>query len=142
MKPVEFSQFFRLLNAVKEGQAEKRGEFESLLNSYEKSEGSENHLEQLGQMFLFIGITELYKYSGTDSLEEIGRIDKDGWEDIKEKSRAELPPHLANKMIIFAKEEGLSKELSKKWGVAKREVERNVMGMARYVTEGIIDAID
>ena len=35
-----------------------------------------------------------------------------------------------------------SKKIATKWGTSKRQVENNIMQMARYVTEGIIDAIE
>ena len=31
---------------------------------------------------------------------------------------------------------------SKKWDTTKRELNKHIMNMARYITEGIIDAID
>ncbi len=142
MKPVEFSKFYRLLNEVKEGQADRKEELDLTLNEFEASENSESPLHQLGQIFIYRGIKELFEYAGTTDVESIGRLEADDWDELTEKWKAELPPHLANSMISYAKKNALSKLISKKWGTPKREIEKNIMGMARYVTEGIIDAIE
>ncbi len=66
----------------------------------------------------------------------------EAWSQLTEERQAELAPHLANKMITHAKEMKLSQTISKKWNSSKREVNNNIMGMARYITEGILDAIE
>ena len=79
-KPVEFSKFYRVLNAAKEGEEGKSLELESMLKEYEASEKSESALHQLGEIFLYVGIMELYKYSGTQDIKAIGLLDKDDWD--------------------------------------------------------------
>ena len=141
-KPVEFSKFYRLLNAAKEGEEGKSMELKAILKEYEDSNKSESPLHQLGESFLYIGVEELFKYTGTDDIYQIGQIDKETWEEMGTEKKGELPPHLANTMIKYAKKNNLSKEISKKWDIPKRQIDRNIMQMARYITEGIIDALE
>ena len=141
-KPVEFSKFYRVLNAAKEGEEGKSAELESLLKEYEKSEESAGPLHQLGETFIYVGMKELYSYSGTKDMEAIGLLDKDAWDKLAEDNKADLPPLLANSMIRHSKNNKLSKKIANKWGISKREVENNIMQMARYITEGIIDALE
>ena len=77
--PVEFSKFYRVLNAAKEGEEGKSLELESLLKEYEASEKSASALHQLGEIFLYVGIMELYKYSGTQDIQAIGVLNKEDW---------------------------------------------------------------
>ena len=141
-KPVEFSKFYRVLNAAKEGEEGKSDELDSMLKQYETSEESASPLHQLGQIFLYVGITELYKYSGTKDMQAIGLLDTESWDKLAEEQKADLPPLLANTMIRYSKSNNLSKRISSKWGTPKREIDNNIMQMARYVTEGIIDALE
>ena len=141
-KPVEFSKFYRALNAAKEGEEGKSDELEALLKEYETSKECEGPLHQLGESFLYIGVTELFKYSGTKDMQAIGLLDKDSWDQLAEENKAELPPLLANTMIRYSKTNKLSKKIAARWGISKREVENNIMQMARYITEGIIDALE
>ncbi len=141
-KPVEFSQFYRALNAAKEGEEDKAIELESILNKYKDSKESEGPLHQLGETFIYVGIMELYKYVGTEDIKEIGLLDKDAWDKLAQEKRADLPPLLANTMIRYSQNNKLSKKLSAKWEISKREVDNNIMQMARYITEGIIDALE
>ncbi len=141
-KPVEFSKFYRVLNAAKEGEEGKSIELESMLKKYANAETSEGPLHQLGETFLYVGIMELYKYSGTEDIKEIGMLDKDAWDSLADEKKADLPPLLANTMIRYSKSNKLSRKLSAKWGISKREIDNNIMQMARYITEGIIDALE
>ena len=141
-KPVEFSKFYRILNAAKEGEEGKSEELESILKQYETSEDSESPLHQLGEIFLYVGLMELYKYSGTKDIQAIGLLDKEKWDQLAEENKAELPPLLANSMIRHSKSNNLIKKISTKWATPKREIENNIMQMARYITEGIIDALE
>ena len=141
-KPVEFSKFYRILNAAKEGEEGKSEELESMLKQYESSEESEGPLNQLGEIFLYVGILELYKYSGTKDMKDIGLLDKEAWDKLAEDNKADLPPLLANSMIRYSKSNKLPKKISSKWGTSRREIENNIMQMARYITEGIIDALE
>ena len=117
-------------------------ELESILKEYETSENSESPLHQLGEIFLHVGLMELYKYSGTNDIQAIGLLDKESWDQLAEQNKAELPPLLANTMIRYSQNNKLSKKISAKWGMAKRKVDNNIMQMARYITEGIIDALE
>lgn len=141
-KPVEFSKFYRILNGAKEGEEGKSAELESLLKQYETSLDSASPLHELGELFLYVGIMELYKYSGTKDMKAIGLLDADNWDKLAEENKADLPPLLANTMIRYSKNNKLSKKISSKWGTSKREIENNIMQMARYITEGIIDALE
>jgi len=141
-KPVEFSKFYRVLNAAKEGEEGKSDELESILKQYEVSEESTSPLHQLGEIFLYVGIMELYKYSGTKDMQAIGLLDTESWDKLAEENKADLPPLLANTMIRYSQSNKLSKKISTKWGTSKREIDNNIMQMARYITEGIIDALE
>ena len=141
-KPVEFSKFYRILNAAKEGEEGKSLELESILKEYETAEESASPLHQLGEIFLCVGIQELYSYSGTKDIKAIGLLDKEAWDKLAEENKADLPPLLANSMIRHSKSNKLSKKISAKWGIPKRQVENNIMQMARYITEGIIDSLE
>ena len=141
-KPVEFSKFYRILNAAKEGEEGQSEELESILKEYETSENSESPLHQLGEIFLYVGLMELYKYSGTKDIQAIGLLDKESWDNLAEQNKADLPPLLANTMIRYSQSNKLSKKISAKWGIAKRKVDNNIMQMARYITEGIIDSLE
>ena len=141
-KPVEFSKFYRVLNAAKEGEEGQSSELESILQEYETCEESSGPLHQLGETFIYIGMQELYKYSGTNDMKAIGLLDKESWDNLAQENKADLPPLLANSMIRYSKNNKLSKKIANKWGTSKREVENNIMQMARYITEGIIDALE
>jgi len=141
-KPVEFSRFYRVLNAAKEGEEGQSSELESILQEYEICEESSGPLHQLGETFIYIGMQELYKYSGTNDMKAIGLLDKESWDNLAQENKADLPPLLANSMIRYSKNNKLSKKIANKWGTSKREVENNIMQMARYITEGIIDALE
>ena len=141
-KPVEFSKFYRVLNAAKEGEEGKASELVALLELYETSEQSDGPLHQLGETFLNVGVKELFKYSGTEDIQAIGLLGREDWDELAEKNQADLPPLLANTMIKHAKSNNLSKKISSKWDISKREIEKNIMQMARYITEGMIDALE
>ncbi len=141
-KPVEFSSFYNVLNAVRQGQTEKKTELEAILKAYKSLEKCDSFLDELGQIFIGVGIKELYIYSGTEDIQSIGSIDADGWEAMAKEKKADLPPYLANSMITFAKENQIPKKISEKWSVSRREVNKNIMPMARYICEGILDAIE
>ena len=141
-KPVEFSKFYRVLNAAKEGEEGKSDELESMLKQYETSEESESPLHQLGEAFLYVGMMELYKYSRLQDMQAIGLLDTESWDNLAEENKADLPPLLANTMIRYSKSNKLSKKISARWGTPKRDIDNNIMQMARYITEGIIDALE
>ena len=61
-------------------------------------------------------------------------LDKEDWDKLAEQNKAELPPLLANTMIRYSKTNNLSKKISIKWGTSKRNIENNLMQMARYIS--------
>ena len=139
---IEFSSFYRLLNSIKEGDLEKISLLNESISKFKSGIDSKNFLEELGSLYLYIGIKELYNFTNTDNLQSIGLIDKDTWESLSIKNEQELPVFLANKMIAYAKDNKKAKELAKKWNVREGEIRKHITKMARYITEGIIDVIE
>ena len=139
---IEFSSFYKLLNSIKEGDLEKISLLNESINKFKSGIDSRNFLEELGSLYLYIGIKELYNFTNTDNLQSIGLIDKDTWESLSIKNEQELPVFLANKMIVYAKDNKKAKELAKKWNVREGEIRKHITKMARYITEGIIDVIE
>ena len=139
---IEFSSFYRLLNSIKEGDSEKISSLDEKIVEFKNGINSKNFLEELGSLYLSIGITELYNFTDQKDLHSIGLIDKEEWESLSIKNEQELPVFLANKMIKYVKEHKKAKELSKKWKVREGEIRKHITKMARYITEGIIDVIE
>ncbi len=139
---IEFSSIYRLINSIKEGDSEKIALLDEKISELKNGTKSKNFLEELGSLYLSIGITELYNFTERKDLQSIGLIDKEGWESLAIKNEQELPVFLANKMIRYFKENKKAKELSKKWNVREGEVRKHITQMARYITEGIIDVIE
>ena len=140
--PIEFSSFYRLLNSIKEGDSEKIALLDEKISEFKLGLNSKSFLEQLGALYLSIGITELYTFTNKKDLNSIGLIDKKGWEKLSIENEQELPLFLANKMIDYVKKNKKTKELSKKWNVREGEIKKHITQMARYITEGIIDVIE
>ena len=139
---IEFSSFYKLLNLIKEGKSEQISLLDEKINEFKNGNNSKSFLDELGSLYLSIGMTELYNFTNTRDLQEIGLIDKDGWETLSSKNQQELPVYLANKMIEYIKENKKVKELSNKWNIKEGEIRKHITKMARYITEGIIDAIE
>ncbi len=139
---IEFSSFYKLLNSIKEGNSEKISLLEEKISEFKIGLNSKSFLEELGSLYLSIGITELYNFTNTKDLNYIGLIDKEGWEKLSIDNEQELPIFLANKMIKYVKNNKKAKELSKKWNIREGEVKKHITPMARYITEGIIDVIE
>ena len=139
---IEFSSFFKLLNSIKEGESEKISLLDEQINEFKNGTNSTSFLEELGSIYLAIGVTELYIFTNQKDLNSIGLIDKEGWEKLSEKNQQELPVFLANKMIEYIKEKKKVKEMSKKWNIREGEIRKHITKMARYITEGIIDVIE
>ena len=139
---IEFSSFFKLLNSIKEGESEKISLLDEQINEFKNGTNSKSFLEELGSIYLAIGVTELYVFTNQKDLKSIGLIDKEGWEKLSEKNQQELPVFLANKMIEYIKEKKKVKEMSKKWNIREGEIRKHITKMARYITEGIIDVIE
>ena len=132
---IEFSSFFKLLNSIKEGESEKISVLDEQINEFKNGTNSKNFLEELGSIYLAIGVTELYIFTNQKDLKSIGLIDKEGWEKLSEKNQQELPVYLANKMIEYIKEKKKVKEMSKKWNVREGEIRKHITKLARYITE-------
>ena len=139
---IEFSSFYRLINSIKEGDNERLSLLHEKINEFEKGINSNSFLEELGSLYLSIGIKELFVFTNNEDLHSIGLLGKDEWEILSNKNEEELPVFLANKMIEYVKENKKIKELSKKWNVREGEINKHVIKMARYITEGIIDVIE
>ena len=139
---IEFSSFYKLLNSIKEGKSEQIPLLDETINDFQNGNNSKSFLDELGSLYLSIGMTELYNFTNTRDLQEIGLIDKEGWETLSSKNQQELPVYLANKMIEYIKENKKVKELSNKWNIKEGEIRKHITKMARYITEGIIDAIE
>ena len=140
--PIEFSSFYRLLNSIKEGDTEKISLLDAKIIEFKNGTNSKSFLEELGSLYLSIGIEELYSFTNQKDLNSIGKIDKEEWESLSIKNEQELPIFLANKMIEYVKKNKKVKELSKKWTVREGEIRKHITKMARYITEGIIDVIE
>jgi len=139
---IEFSSFYRLLNSIKEGDSEKISLLDEKIIEFKDGINSKSFLEELGSLYLYIGITELYNFSNKKDLKSIGLIDKEEWESLSISNEQELPVFLANKMIKYVKENKKVKDLSKKWNIREGEIRKHITKMARYITEGIIDVIE
>ena len=139
---IEFSSFYKLLNSIKEGDSEKITLLDEKIIDLKKGINSKNFLDELGSIYLSIGVTELYNFTNKNDLKSIGLIDKEEWESLSDTNQQELPIYLANKMIEYIKENKKVKEMSKKWNVREGEIRKHITKMARYITEGIIDAIE
>ena len=114
---IEFSSFYKLLNSIKEGKSEQIPLLDETINDFQNGNNSKSFLDELGSLYLSIGMTELYNFTNSRDLQEIGLIDKEGWETLSSKNQQELPVYLANKMIEYIKENKKVKEMSNKWNV-------------------------
>ena len=139
---IEFSSFYKLLNSIKEGKSEQIPLLDKTINDFKNGNNSKSFLDELGSLYLSIGMTELYNFTNSRDLQEIGLIDKEGWETLSSKNQQELPVYLANKMIEYIKENKKVKEMSNKWNIKEGEIRKHITKMARYITEGIIDVIE
>ena len=139
---IEFSSFYKLLNSIKEGKSEQIPLLDATINDFQNGSNAKSFLDELGSLYLSIGITELYNFTNSRDLQEIGLIDKEGWETLSSKNQQELPVYLANKMIEYIKENKKVKEMSNKWNIKEGEIRKHITKMARYITEGIIDVIE
>ena len=139
---IEFSSFYKLLNSIKEGKSDQISLLDEKINEFKNGNNTKSFLDELGSLYLSVGITELYNFTKINDLQEIGRIDKEGWETLSSKNQQELPVYLANKMIEYIKENKKVKEMSNKWNIREGEIRKHITKMARYITEGIIDVIE
>tara|TARA_Y100001968_G_C19054496_1_gene570757 strand:- start:251 stop:682 length:432 start_codon:yes stop_codon:yes gene_type:complete len=139
---IEFSEFFLLLNAIKEGEEGKEKLLEEKMKEYKTADNSSSFLDELGKKFLYLGITNLYKYTGNKDLKSLSKLDKEEWEELSDKNEESLPQYLANKMITNAKDNKTPGELASKWKVREREINKHIRPMAQYITEGLIEFLE
>ena len=139
---IEFSSFYKLLNSIKEGESEQISLLDEKINEFKNGDNSKSFLDELGSLYIYIGITELYNFTNQKDLHAIGLIDKEGWETLSSTNQQDLPVYLANKMIEYIKEHKKVKEMSNKWNIKEGEIRKHITKMARYITEGIIDVIE
>jgi len=139
---IEFSSFYRLLNSIKEGDSEKISLLDEKIIEFKNGTNTKSFLEELGSLYLSIGITELYNFTNKKDLHSIGLIEKEEWEILSDQNQEELPVFLANKMIKYVKDNKKTREMSKKWKIREGEIKKHITKMARYITEGIIDVIE
>ena len=139
---IEFSSFYKLLNSIKEGKSEQIPLLDETINDFQNGNNSKSFLDELGSLYLSIGMTELYNFTNSRDLQEIGLIDKEGWETLSSTNQQELPVYLANKMIEYIKENKKVREMSNKWNIKEGEIRKHITKMARYITEGILDVIE
>ncbi len=141
-RPVEFSKFFKLLQIEKEGNSAIKKDIDALLTEFKNHQDCESALEELGQTYITLAYQEIFNYSEKGDLPTICLMDKSEWDILNDKNGIPLPQHLANTMISFAKKNKLVSKLSEKWATPRREIEKNINGMARYITEGFIEILE
>ena len=141
-KPVEFGEFYKLLQAVKEGDQEKDKELQWILAEYEHAKNSTSPYDELGQIFCHHGVMELYDYTGLDDIKLISCLNKSVWDYLELRTEITLPNYMVNSMVSHASKHELAKKMSDKWNISTEELEENMDGLAKYVTEGIIEIID
>ena len=140
--PVEFGSFYKLLQAVRDGNEERSQELEWMLAEYEHAKDAENAYDELGQIFCHHGVMELYEYTGVDNISYINSLGKSVWSYLKVRMNIELQEYMIKSMLAHARDHQLAKVISKKWDCELDEVESNLEGLAKYVTEGIAELVD
>ena len=63
---IEFSSFYNLLNSIKEGKSEEISLLDEKINEFENGNQSKSFLDELGSLYLSIGIKELYNFTNTN----------------------------------------------------------------------------
>jgi len=140
--PVEFSEAYKILNSVKEGDPTQKESLDSTLKEYKEGVNSESFLHELGQKFISIGVTEIFKYTNSIDLTSIGKLSKEQWEELATKNKDKLPKYLATSMTSYVKDNQLTKTLSLKWNTKEKEIKKHIKPMARYITEGLLDVLE
>jgi len=140
-KPVEFGEFYKLLQSVKAGDPEKNKELDWMLAEYEHAKDATCSYDELGQIFCHHGIMELYEYTGVDDITFISSLEKSVWDYLGIRMGISINQYMIDSMISHAREHELAKKMSGKWNTSIDELEENIQGLAEYVVEGIIDVI-
>ncbi len=141
-KPVEFGEFYKLLQAVKLGDQEKNKELEWMLAEYEHAKEASSSYDELGQIFCHHGVMELYEYTGVDDIKFISSLEDNVWNYLEKRMGFTLSKYMVKSMILHAKEHSLSEKISTKWNTSVEELEENTEGLAKYVVEGILEIIN
>ncbi len=141
-KPVEFGEFYSLLQAVIGGDEEKEKELQWMLAEYEHAKGSTSSYDELGQIFCHHGVMELYEYTGVDNIKFISSMEKSVWDYLQVRMQISLPDYMVKSMLSHAKEHNLANKISSKWDVQIEELDENMEDLAKYVADGIIEIID
>ena len=141
-EPIEFSNFYKILNAIKEGEEADAADLKKVLEEYRTGENANSHLHQLGQLFIWVGISKLYEYTNNNDIKAIGAMDRERWQQLAEKNDDELPQFLAKEMSDYVKKNESIKTISQRWGKSKGDVRKHITKMSRYITEGTIDVLE
>ena len=140
-KPVEFGEFYKLLKAVRDGNEKKSQELDWILAEYEHAKEASSAYDELGQIFCHHGVMELYEYAGVDDIEYIYRMENSIWDYLNVRMKIGLDKYMVKSMTEHAKEHKLATRVANKWDTEIDEIESNLEGLAKYVTEGIIGLI-
>ncbi len=141
-KAVEFSSFYTLLEAVKNGEEGKSQELENILVEYKSATNAESPLDELGKIFCSVGISELYKYAESTDLALISKIEMGMWKELANSNGDPLHIYLSKAMINYAQDELVAEKMSTKWNIRERMIKKHFVKMSRYITEGILQVID
>ena len=136
---IEFGSFYKLLKAAKLGNKEKIQELGWVLAEYEHAKDATSAYDELGQIFCHHGVMELYDYTGIDNIEYIANINSSVWDYLKFRMNSSLKDYMITSMLNHAKRHNLAEKISGKWDFDISEFETNIEGLAKYVTEGIIE---
>ena len=139
--PVEFGSFYKLLQAVRDGNEEKSKELEWMLAEYEHAKDAKSAYDELGQIFCHHGVMELYEYTGVDNLSYINSLENSVWEYLKIRMNTGLQEYMVKSMVNHAKDHALAKKISNKWDSNLKEIETNIEDLANYVAEGIVELV-
>ncbi len=141
---VEFSEFFKIINDIKEKENndKKVSLMYSKLTEFENGEKASDFLNEMGQRFINIGVKKLIDFCKNDNLKIVANLSKEEWDSLADENGQALPQFLANEMIEFSKNINLTTSLADKWNLKKREVNKHIRPMAQYITEGIIDFLE
>ena len=129
-KAVEFSHVYKIINSIKEGDTSKKSNLDEILNDYKDGKNADSFLHEMGQKFLTIGIEELLNKTDATDLQSVSELTNKEWTEI------------AQTMIAYARKNKLPKSLSAKWETPRREIDKHIINMARYITEGLIDSLE
>ncbi len=129
-KPVEFSHVYKIINAIKQGDESKKNDLSAILKDFKDGSNADSFLHEIGQKFLTIGVEELLSKKNSKDLQSVGELTNKEWTEI------------AETMINYANKNKIPKNLSLKWDTPKREIEKHIINMARYITEGLIDSME